>query len=466
MAFNVDIRTLFLFYAFFNACIFFFLLLISEQKNNKHQFFIRIYTTGKLLQTITWLFFGLRGELVSETFSVIVANPMYIFGTAFDLFPFIWFKKENYSKYLRITNIVLVMFSATFLSLTFSEHGIRSAIASFILFLIFGSGGAIILSNTTSSKTQKIAALLSIITAIAMAFRAYLTAFENVSNSLFSETPIYIISYVLGFIVPFYWTILFMMLLNEDNSNEIIFQKNTIALDNEKLANLNATKDKIFSIIAHDLRGPMGGIIQLGEMLSGKLGKLSNIEKEETIKIITQTAKSTHNVLSNLLQWAKSESGLLDIDKKSISINELVFETEQLLKENIINKSLHFKNSTNKNSFVFADFNMAFTIIRNLVANAIKFTPEGGTIEITNEQLGDFMKIYVRDNGVGISRKVIDKLFHVDSNYFTNGTNNEPGTGIGLVLCKEFVHKNGGEIGVESEENIGSTFYFTLPIHN
>jgi signal transduction histidine kinase len=250
-------------------------------------------------------------------------------------------------------------------------------------------------------------------------------------------------------------------------NEEIIAKNERLNKLNTDLLEANATKDKFFSIIAHDLKNPLTAIILKSEIVYNYFDKLSNDEKVENIKALHFSSKHLYQFLENLLTWARSQTGKLEFQTESIKFQSLLGELIALYEQGIKNKKINiiFKNT----EFVklVADYNMISTIMRNLISNAVKFSTEGGEIEIgviegSNSSQDSYVIIYVRDSGVGMSESTIDKLFQIGKNVSTKGTAGEKGTGLGLILCKEFVEKHGGQIWVESCEGQGSTFYFTI----
>ena len=284
------------------------------------------------------------------------------------------------------------------------------------------------------------------------------------NSGLLSPNFVIVVNYILSYLLGFCWTILYLSILNQIAQREILLKNQAIEDDNLKLKELNATKDKLFSIIAHDLRNPITAIMQLGEMLAGKMGPLSDADKQEATRAITKSANTTNSLLTNLLQWGRSESGKLIIKRERVSLKKIVTDCEQVLSETIVQKEINFENRIADEVHVTADYNMISTVLRNLMANAIKFTREGGTVTISGNVNNGKARIEVIDTGVGIPPEILRQLFDHQFQYYTRGTNNEPGTGLGLKLCKDFVEQNGGAIGVDSQENKGSTFWFTLPM--
>lgn len=240
-------------------------------------------------------------------------------------------------------------------------------------------------------------------------------------------------------------------------------QKEELIRKNIQLQELTATKEKIFTIIGHDLKGAFSGIIGLGKMLRDYFSEHTKEENEEYIEMLTQTAESGFGLLQNLLQWARSQTGTISFQREKISISDVLFETIKLFQLNIQKKDLKLKIESVEEFYLFADKNMIITVIRNLLSNAIKFTPQNGNIIVHILEKGELIEIRIVDSGVGVGKDKIKKLFNISSTFSTLGTEGEQGTGIGLILCHEFVEKNDGKIWVESELGVGSTFIFQLP---
>ena len=231
-----------------------------------------------------------------------------------------------------------------------------------------------------------------------------------------------------------------------------------------KLKESNDTKDKFFSIIAHDLRSPFNNILGFSELLIENSNNYEAAESEKYLGIINSSAKNTLVLLDNLLNWAKSQTGELSFKPEKIVLSEIILEIIELKTSLAQAKNISLNYHPLNKTEVFADVNMLRTILRNLVSNAIKFTNTGGCINISAMSKQKYVEITVSDNGIGINKEMSNKLFDKANHITTDGTENEKGSGLGLKLCKEFVEKNGGNIWIESEEGKGSNFKFTLPL--
>jgi len=236
-----------------------------------------------------------------------------------------------------------------------------------------------------------------------------------------------------------------------------------IKLKNEELLKSNTVKDKFFSIIAHDLRSPFSSILGLSQMMAEDLSDFTMDQIQHIASNIHNTADNLFRLLENLLQWAKIQQNLISVDLKNMALLPVFMESLSLFKESVQSKNIEIVIVIPENLQVNADTNMLKTILRNLISNAVKFTPKGGKMEIAaKETKGNHVIISVKDSGIGMGPKILENLFSPDIKTGRKGTENEPGTGFGLLLCKEFVERLGGEIYAESEQGKGSTFYFTV----
>jgi signal transduction histidine kinase len=237
-----------------------------------------------------------------------------------------------------------------------------------------------------------------------------------------------------------------------------------IKLKNEQLEKLLAEKDKFFSIIAHDLRGPFTGFLGFTDLLKTDINSLPKEELQDLANRMYTSASSLFRMLTNLLEWSMSQRDLTTFNPEKISLNELIKDSLQIFYDVAKNKGIGLKETIPEDIFVSADKAMLNTIIRNLVSNAVKFTNNGGVILVTAKISGDMVDIHVADNGIGMNEELVSNLFRIDKKTGRIGTGNEPSTGLGLLLCKEFVEKHKGKISVASDENKGSVFSFSLPL--
>lgn len=235
----------------------------------------------------------------------------------------------------------------------------------------------------------------------------------------------------------------------------------------KELQELNATKDKFFSIIAHDLRGPLGGFMGLSEMMADESLSFTDDQKKDMIKALSRSSRNIFNLLENLLEWSQMQHGKTAFKPKETSLAKIVNEGIKILAESTRNKGISINTIIPDDQLVYADTNMIQSVIRNLVSNAIKFSPKGGIISISASLTENQTSVIsVSDSGIGMSAEMVANLFKLNVNSSRPGTDGEHSTGLGLLLCKEFVERHGGELWVESEEGKGSLFCFTVPGNN
>nr|MDA3817620.1 ATP-binding protein [Prolixibacteraceae bacterium] len=238
---------------------------------------------------------------------------------------------------------------------------------------------------------------------------------------------------------------------------------NQIVSKNQKLNELNATKDKFFSIISHDLRSPLSSILNLTDLMTDETYNFSEDDIKSFSQSLHKTANSTYKLLENLLEWSRLQRGTIHFNPEKIAILDFFNSCDPSVFEKAKNKNVKLDMKYNEDLIVFADENMLRTIMRNVLSNAIKFTKPKGKVltEVSKTKQGKVL-FTVKDSGIGMPPEMTSKLFDVAENVSRPGTDDEPSSGLGLILCKEFVDKHGGNIWVESEEGKGSTFYFTI----
>ena len=274
-----------------------------------------------------------------------------------------------------------------------------------------------------------------------------------------------------------YWELASISPIIDDNGNiikylaikeDITERKKTedaLIRSEKELIQANATKNMFFSVIAHDLKGPIGSFMQLLNLLKENFNDISNDEKLDYLNILTGLSSKTNNLLEDLLLWAQIQMNTLDFSIKTVNLKTLIKNSIGIVKEKTSEKNIEIKTQVDD---INVDINESSikTVVRNLLSNSIKFSHKNSQIEINSKILQDnsTIEISIKDNGLGIPKKNIDKLFKIETSFSTYGTEKEKGTGLGLILCKELVEKNSGTIRVESEEDLGSTFFFTLPL--
>jgi len=230
----------------------------------------------------------------------------------------------------------------------------------------------------------------------------------------------------------------------------------------EELKETNAAKDKFFSIIAHDLKSPFHGLLGLTRMIVEEYNSMSESEVKSYLKIIKESTESTYKLIENLLEWSRLESGKMKYNPALQNMFMIVEDTRILLNQNARMKNINLRNKLGHQSFIWGDDTMLQSLVQNLISNAIKFTPTNGIIEVTENQFDSYIEYTVSDTGIGIKESDIEKLFRIDMSFSTKGTQQEKGTGLGLVLCKEIVNIHGGEISVQSKISEGTKIIFTL----
>lgn len=231
----------------------------------------------------------------------------------------------------------------------------------------------------------------------------------------------------------------------------------------KNLKNIIATKDKFFSIIAHDLKNPFSALLGLSEIFKDDIESLTDEQKKDFADILYKAANSTYKLIENLLEWTRLQTGKFEFRFENLNLREISTEICSALLVNALKKNIKIKNDIPKDTIVYSDKNMLKLLFNNLITNAIKFSYKGSEIRISSEEKTDGLEVSISDTGIGIKKADIEKLFRTDVSYSMKGTEKEEGTGLGLILCKEIIDKSGGSIRVESEFGKGSKFIFFIP---
>ncbi len=249
---------------------------------------------------------------------------------------------------------------------------------------------------------------------------------------------------------------------------EALYEKNLLLYEltetKEKLEEALKEKDKLFSIIAHDLKSPFSGFLGIANLLSTDIESFSKEELVELAKSLKASAESVYKLIENLLEWSRIQRGLIPFNPENYNLYFVVEQIHTLHRINLEKKSIKFTNLIPKDLEAKFDINMISTVFRNLISNAIKFTPKGGEVTVDFKQNSNELTISISDTGIGIPKEVLPMLFKIGAKTSRPGTDGETSTGLGLILCKEYIEKHKGKIWVESQEGKGSTFYFTLPV--
>jgi signal transduction histidine kinase len=253
----------------------------------------------------------------------------------------------------------------------------------------------------------------------------------------------------------------------EEQINQLRFRESELKLKNEQLLSAISERDKFFTIIAHDLRNPLQALKGFIQIMTEDIDNLTPDDIKDITFHIQNSTTHLSELLENLMLWARLQRGLTLFSREVVQLSQVGSDSVLLMSGTAAGKGIEISVDIPDNLRVFADANILQTVIRNLISNAVKFTHEGGKITLSARAYNDvYVEISVSDTGIGISREMIGDLFKLDSGTTRTGSAGESGTGLGLIICKDFVENQGGSLWVESEENKGSTFYFTLPVNN
>ncbi|MEI8049701.1 MAG: hybrid sensor histidine kinase/response regulator, partial [Bacteroidota bacterium] len=290
--------------------------------------------------------------------------------------------------------------------------------------------------------------------------------FDYLTKPLDDNQLVYRLKMYLRFIKHEFLMNMHLRELNQKLIEEIEERKATevtLHVSQNELKTANAAKDKFFSIIAHDLKNPFNAIIGLASILLEDYDRFSADKQKEFLRNIKSSASNTFRLLQNLLDWSQTQTGKIKFEPGQFEVGPVIAEILELVRPSAENKNIRLEMALSEELTVFADMNMFGTVIRNLLQNGIKFTQPGGWVGIETCRVGHMIEISIKDTGVGISPETLNKLFMINASVASTGTAGEEGTGLGLILCHEFIEKNKGQIRVESRPDMGSTFVVAFP---
>lgn len=447
----LDPKTVFLLYFWANLfiCILIFSYSFSYgiTENKKA---LKCFGYGKLLLTIGWILIILRG-IVNDFISINMANTIIFSACCYESIAMLSMlkikTKERYHLQIGITILAAVVFNVGVL--------IGSTINGRILMISIGIF-AIYLPPTIGYFGQRSPNFFR--TFYVLCYAAFevlivtrtIYVFLNPQPDFFSYSIFDSLYSISLFLLTLIGTVGFLLLVKEKQDL--------------KIKKLLDDKNQFFSIIAHDLRGPLGAAVGLSELLAQNSQEYSREEIIEMTEMLHQSSKNSYKLLENLLDWSRVQSGMIEFSPQRIVLNNLINDNIALIKNTALSKNIKLLFESSELVEVQADQNMMDTVVRNLLTNAIKFTNKDGEIVIRMEKRLQKVELCIADNGIGMTSKIIEKLFKINAKVVQRGTENESGSGLGLLLCSEFIRKHQGEIWAESQPGIGSTFKLTLPL--
>ena len=449
---------------FFLAMNNLFIISLFTYQNFYHhkKWYLSVFILGILFQTIALILVGSR-SILPFLYSVQISNLFLISSFALTAFGLISFDGIVRKNILWLFSIFTILFYVSFF-IVGDNNTIRIIIQIIASAFFYGIGAYYLFFNKKKYKFSIILSLVLLTYSIFQIVRAILIYHIGESYNFMKGSTIDNWYLVISVFVISASSMGLIMLLKEIDQKTILLKNTRIQEDKLKLEELNVTKDKLFSIIAHDLRSPFNSILGFSELLIKNTKDFDVAKTEKYLEIINSSAKNTLTLLDNLLNWAKTQTGQIKCKPEKINLGVIIKEVLETFSSISKNKNITLNFIQSDTIEVYSDVNMLKTVLRNLICNAIKFTHPKGTIKISIIQNQNNIEITISDNGVGMNKETQRKLFKIDPTIIATGTAAEKGSGLGLILCKEFVEKLQGKIWVESELGKGSDFKFTLPL--
>lgn len=447
----LDPQTIFLLYFWGNlfVCILIFSYSLSyaSAENRKK---LNTFGFGKILLTIGWVLIFLRG-IVPDFISINIANTVILSGCFYETIAIISMNKTRFNRLyrLQIGLTVTAMLAFNITALFGGTINDRIVVMSLGIFAIYLPPTIGYLREKTINLFRIFYLLCYVCFEILIFLRAVYTYFRP--QEQFFRQSTFDSLYSIGlFLLTLIGTIGFLLLVKEKQDL--------------KIQKLLRDKNIFFSIIAHDLKGPLGSSLALSEILAQEIDNYSREEIKEITEMQYESNKNIYKLLENLLNWSRMQSGMIEYNPKVLILNSLIEENIQLNKNTASNKNIEIKFESDEIVNVLLDKDMIDTVLRNLLTNAIKFTEQQGEIVVRLQKVNKKAEVSIRDNGIGIPPNIQEKLFKINEKVIQKGTENEMGNGLGLLLCNEFIKKHQGEIWAESKLGKGSTFKFILPL--
>jgi two-component system sensor histidine kinase/response regulator len=447
----VDPKTIFLLYFWGNlfTCILIFSFSFSYATSDNRKT-LKWFGLGKLILTLAWVMALLR-NIIPDFASINIANSMILGACCFETMAMLSLikthAKKHYCFQIAITAASIVFFNiSTIFDASMNTRVIIGGICIFFIYLL----------PTITYFTEKEKSFFKTFYVLCyMAFEILIVIrivhrYLSPQDLIISNDTFDSLYSICLFLLTLIGIVGFLLLVKEKQDHKI-----------KKLLN---DKNQFFSIISHDLRGPLGSSVSLSEILLENIEQYSREEIKEISELLHDSNKNIYKLLENLLDWSRVQTGMIAFNPKNVLLNALIEENIELSRNVALNKNI---NITFESAYLVeaeVDKNMISTILRNLLSNAIKFTDKNGDIKVKLVQTNHKVEISITDNGIGVPDYIKEKLFKINGKVLQKGTENELGSGLGLLLCKEFVSIHQGTIWVESEQGKGSTFQFTLPI--
>ncbi len=467
----IDIPSVLVLFVLISAsvAVFFSIEAIRQKKKDSTTL---MYIISKIFQALSVAVVLLPGYPENTTL-IILHNLFYFTGFGGEIYVII---SINTTRRRMHNSLLLIMIGVASLFnvlnvLTHSDSIYRIFFIGLFSFFQNVYFGIAMIKQPETGRMRRITGFVSFVFAIPWALRTYSILIQNTSTDLLHDNLFQTLAYIGNILFFTILPMLYLFIFKEKDQQKlkeqnyrIIAQNNEILKVNKELEDLNATKDEFFRIIGHDLKGPIGQMAQLVELFEKKYKDLTDQKLLNIVSLLKESSVISYKLLENLLDWARTQTGQISFLPTPVLLSTMITENIELIQHQAEAKKITIQFNSGYEGELLADRNMIDTVLRTLLSNAVKFSHKDGQIEVSSYLEKDKVFVSVKDNGVGMNPENTSKLFKIGSGYSTQGTNKEAGTGIGLILCKEFIDKHQGEIWVESEENVGSCFYFSIPL--
>lgn len=450
----IDLKTMFILFAVLNllSVVIFTVYLFSIKEKSCA---LIIYIIANLIVVAQWYFLG-STEYIQNRFTVIFSNSIVYLGIGYSLFSvYIANTKFSWRKFI-LLNIIIALAILIFLFFSKYDESFRIVIASLLTGILFLVGSFFLIKQFNFSRLQGLVGLLTLILAICFLYRSYYAYKINPTTTLLDNSSINSLTFLIYYIASYSVAVIILMIHIEES-------KKRIENDKLELKAANATKDTILSVIAHDLKNYFNSILGLSAYLTTADRNTKMVVHQKYISLIHANANSAHQLMENLLIWANTQTHRIVFEPKNFFLKNTIDEVVAMCKPVADLKDIEIEIECSNKFFAFIDENMFHAILRNLILNAIKFSYSHSKVQIEVKSHEQWVYISIIDQGIGLNKQMINYILTDSGSESKPGTAREPGNGMGLQICKDFIRRHKGKLTIESVEGKGSCFTFSVP---
>ncbi len=447
---GIDLRTVIIYLSLGNFFILLFLLFFQRNEENG---LIRRFALAKLCQSVAWMLLGFRG-IIPALFSIYIGNALLFYGFGLEVLSLLFFNIVIPKKTMRSFVVLTIVYVLLFTSLGVVFESSRIIFASSSIAIMFVLGGYVLIKKKNIANVSKPMGAINMVYGMVLMARGVAPFLYTNEFRLYTDNAVQQLSFLSVFLVLLVNAIGYLMMQKWIVENELIEQS-------KMLSKLNTDKNVFISVISHDLKNPILNVVQLSELMKELIRNKEPID-ESFVNHVVSSAQTSLNLLESLMSWTTINSGAIKIKKQPLSLYGLIADCIEVCQAQAENKEILLINNIGENTQLLADEEMMKTVFRNFITNAIKFSHKKGKVEINEVSDNKSVVLEIKDYGIGMDKKTAELLFNSKLTSLP-GTDQEVGTGMGLLICKQFLDLHNGAVDVKSVLGSGSSFYISIP---